>query len=33
MTLDLDDLVRPAIFVPITVAIILFLFWRMRGKP
>jgi hypothetical protein len=33
MTLDLDDVLRPEIFVPITVAIFVFLFWRMRGKP
>jgi hypothetical protein len=37
MTLDLVDvlrlLIRPEIFIPITVAIIVFLFWRIRGKP
>jgi hypothetical protein len=33
MTLDLADVLRPEIFVPITVAIIAFLFWRIRGKP
>jgi hypothetical protein len=33
MTLDLADVLRPEIFVPISVVIIVFLFWRMRGKP
>lgn len=33
MTLDLADVLRPEIFIPITVVIIVFLFWRMRGKP
>jgi hypothetical protein len=37
VTLDLAGtlgrLVRPEIFIPITLAIIVFLFWRMRGKP
>jgi hypothetical protein len=32
-TIDLEDVLRPEIFVPITVVIIVFLFWRVRGKP
>lgn len=32
MTLDLDDVARPMIFVPIIVAILVFLYWRLRGK-